>query len=148
MTTIDQDLPRPTLAVLSIVGLMAASLWILRPFLPALIWATMIAVSTWPIMLRVERTLWGRRSLAVTVMTEVDDPAEDPVPKFSSRQGMQAFDAKRSAIYDQLSTGGDLMAVCRVAPEGLVYSFLGCGEIRENVRRQASIRRRDRLTFI
>ena len=69
MPTIQHDLPRTTLAVLFIVGLMTASLWILRPFLPALIWATMIVVSTWPIMLRIEKTLWGRRSLAVAVMT-------------------------------------------------------------------------------
>jgi hypothetical protein len=69
MATIPPDLPRTTLAVLFIVGLIAASLWILRPFLPALIWATMVVVATWPIMLRVEQALWGRRSLAVTVMT-------------------------------------------------------------------------------
>ena len=69
MATIQPDLPRTTLAVLFIVGLIAASLWILWPFLPALIWATMIVVATWPIMLRVETALWGRRSLAVTVMT-------------------------------------------------------------------------------
>ncbi len=69
MATIPPDLPRTTLAVLFIVGLIAASLWILRPFLSALIWATMVVVATWPIMLRVEQVLWGRRSLAVTVMT-------------------------------------------------------------------------------
>ncbi len=69
MTTIQRDLPRTTLAVLFIGGLIAASFWILRPFLPALIWATMIAVATWPLMLRVQGWLWGRRWLAVTVMT-------------------------------------------------------------------------------
>ena len=30
---------------------MAAPLWIFRPFLPVLIWETLIVVSTWPIML-------------------------------------------------------------------------------------------------
>ena len=69
MSTIQHDLARTTLAVLFILGLIAASLWILWPFLLALIWATMIVVATWPIMLRVEKVLWGRRSLAVTVMT-------------------------------------------------------------------------------
>src|SRR5206468_10441520 len=54
---------------LCIVGLIATSFWILRPFLPAVIWATMIVVATWPLMLRVQATLWGRRWLAVTVMT-------------------------------------------------------------------------------
>lgn len=69
MTTSQRDLTRTTLAVLCILGLIVASFWILRPFLPALIWATMIVVATWPLMLRVQATLWGRRSLAVTVMT-------------------------------------------------------------------------------
>src|SRR5690242_8955049 len=65
------DLARYTLGVLIIVALIAASFWILRPFLPALIWATMIVVFTWHIMLHIQRWLWNRRSLAVTVMTLV-----------------------------------------------------------------------------
>lgn len=69
MTTIQRDLTRTTLAVFFIVLLIAASFWILQPFLPAVIWATMIAVATWPLMLHVQATLWGRRWLAVTVMT-------------------------------------------------------------------------------
>ena len=64
-----QDIPRTMLAVLSIGGLIAASLWILWPFIPALIWATMIVVATWPVLMRVQAMLWGRRSLAVAVMT-------------------------------------------------------------------------------
>jgi predicted PurR-regulated permease PerM len=67
--TTPQDLARSSLSVLSMVGLIAASFWILRPFLPALLWATMIVVAGWPLMLQVEAVLWGRRALAVTVMT-------------------------------------------------------------------------------
>src|SRR3569832_2055455 len=67
--TPQRDLPRSSLSVLFMVGLIAASFWILRPFLPSLLWATMIAVSAWPLMLHVQRRLWGRRWLAVTVMT-------------------------------------------------------------------------------
>jgi predicted PurR-regulated permease PerM len=63
------DIPRTVFAVLFMGGLIAASVWILWPFLPALIWATMIVVATWPVLLRVQRWLWGRRSLAVIVMT-------------------------------------------------------------------------------
>ena len=63
------DLARNVLAVLFIFALMAASFWILRPFLAALIWSTMIVVSTWPIMLALQRRLWHMRVLAVTVMT-------------------------------------------------------------------------------
>jgi predicted PurR-regulated permease PerM len=64
-----QDLTRTTFAVLFMVGLIAACFWIVRPFVPALIWATMIVVATWSVMLRVQRRLWNRRWLAVTVMT-------------------------------------------------------------------------------
>jgi predicted PurR-regulated permease PerM len=64
-----RDLARTTLGVLLIGALIAASFWILRPFLPAIVWATMIVVFTWHFMLRIQRWLWNRRSLAVTVMT-------------------------------------------------------------------------------
>jgi predicted PurR-regulated permease PerM len=63
------DLTRTLLAVLSIGGLIAASYWVLRPFLPALVWAATIVVATWPTMRAVEARLWGRRGLAVAVMT-------------------------------------------------------------------------------
>ena len=43
------DVTRILLAVVSIGGLIAATFWVLRPFLPALIWATMIVVATWPV---------------------------------------------------------------------------------------------------
>jgi predicted PurR-regulated permease PerM len=66
--TVRQDLARTTLGVLFIFGLIAACFWILRPFLPALIWATMIVVATWSLMLTVQERLWRRRWLAVTVM--------------------------------------------------------------------------------
>jgi predicted PurR-regulated permease PerM len=49
--------------------LIAGSLWVLRPFVPALLWATMIVVSTWPFMLRLQAWLGGRRGAAVAVMT-------------------------------------------------------------------------------
>src|SRR5262249_34866710 len=35
----------------------------------AVLWATMIAVAAWPLMLKVEALLWERRGVAVTVMT-------------------------------------------------------------------------------
>jgi len=63
------DLTRTTLALLFIGILTAASFWILHPFVTALVWATMIVVSTWPLMLSIQARLWERRSLAVAVMT-------------------------------------------------------------------------------
>jgi predicted PurR-regulated permease PerM len=63
------DLVRAMLAILFVAGLIAASFWILWPFLPAIIWATTLVVATWPLMLRVQRRLWNSRGLAVAVMT-------------------------------------------------------------------------------
>lgn len=63
------DLTRVTFAVLALALLIGASLWVLRPFLGPTIWATMVVVATWPVMLRVQALLGGRRSLAVAVMT-------------------------------------------------------------------------------
>jgi predicted PurR-regulated permease PerM len=57
------------LAVLFLGMLIGLSLWILRPFLVAVVWATMIVVSTWPVMTAVQGRLWGKRAWAVTVMT-------------------------------------------------------------------------------
>src|SRR5688572_18596004 len=65
------DLPRATLGVLAIVTLIAATVWILRPFLGAIIWAAMIVVATWPVMCRLQQWLWGRRTLAVVAMTSI-----------------------------------------------------------------------------
>jgi predicted PurR-regulated permease PerM len=65
------DLAQRTLGVLVIAGLIVTSLWILRPFLPAVIWATTLVIATWPIMRRLEHKLWGSRALAVTIMTVV-----------------------------------------------------------------------------
>ena len=64
-----RDLVRIVLGVLLIMLLIGGALLILGPFLPALIWATMIVVATWPLMLRLQRALGGRRSLAAAVMT-------------------------------------------------------------------------------
>jgi predicted PurR-regulated permease PerM len=57
------------LAIIALFALIAASFWVLRPFIPALIWSTTIVIATWPLMTRVQRLLWNRRALAVTVMT-------------------------------------------------------------------------------
>src|SRR5215467_3287857 len=63
------DLTRTTLAVLFVAGLIGACFWILRPFLPAVIWATTLVVATWPLMMQVQRRLWNIRGIAVAVMT-------------------------------------------------------------------------------
>jgi len=69
MAEIRYDITRGVLAVLFIVALIGSSIWILRPFLGAIVWATTIVVATWPLMIKVQAWLWDKRALAVTVMT-------------------------------------------------------------------------------
>ena len=64
-----QDITRTTLAVLFIAALTAGSFWILHPFLSAILWAAIIVVATWTVMLRVQALCAGKRWMAVTVMT-------------------------------------------------------------------------------
>ena len=56
-----------------LLACVAALLWgtlaVLRPFLPAILWASIIVIATWPIMLRAQRHFGGRRSLAVAAMS-------------------------------------------------------------------------------
>jgi predicted PurR-regulated permease PerM len=63
------DIARTTLQLLALGVLIASSFWIVRPFLVAFTWATMIAVATWPLLLHTQAWLGGRRSLAVALMT-------------------------------------------------------------------------------
>jgi predicted PurR-regulated permease PerM len=62
------DLAKTTFGVLTLVLLIGSSLWILRPFLGATIWAAMVVVATWPAFLWIQARLWRRRSLAVLAM--------------------------------------------------------------------------------
>ncbi len=54
--------------MLSIGGLIAATFWIMLPFLVAVVWATMIVVATWPVLISLQRILGGRRVLAISAM--------------------------------------------------------------------------------
>src|SRR5882757_9425245 len=67
--TNSSDLTRTTLAVLFIGILIAACFWVMRPFLSSLLWAAMIVIATWPFFLKLQARLWGKRWLAVLVMT-------------------------------------------------------------------------------
>jgi predicted PurR-regulated permease PerM len=62
------DIARILLIIVILSLLIFGSLYIVRPFLPALIWATMIVVATWPVMLGIQKRVGGRRWIAVTVM--------------------------------------------------------------------------------
>jgi predicted PurR-regulated permease PerM len=63
-----RDLPRIVIGILFILLLGSASLYILKPFLPALIWATMIVAATWPLLKVFQKHSGGSRAGAVLVM--------------------------------------------------------------------------------
>jgi predicted PurR-regulated permease PerM len=63
------DVTRTTLQVLSIGILISAVVWIIRPFLIPIIWASMIVVTTWPILRALQTRLNNKRSLAAAIMT-------------------------------------------------------------------------------
>ncbi len=68
MSQAPQDLVRTLLGVVVIGALTVAAFWILRPFMAATIWATMIVVVTWPLLLRLQKLLGGSRGLAIACM--------------------------------------------------------------------------------
>ncbi|SUA93361.1 AI-2E family transporter YdiK [Pandoraea pulmonicola] len=68
ISTTPSELARNLLIILVLSLLMIGTLWVLLPFLPALIWAVTIVASTWPLLIGLERRLWGRRWLATTIM--------------------------------------------------------------------------------
>ncbi|MFT9399576.1 AI-2E family transporter [Acetobacter sp.] len=60
---------RSVLAAMMAGVMIAFSLWVVRPFLPSAIWAITIGITTWPLLLHLQKLLWGSRALAVTVTT-------------------------------------------------------------------------------
>src|SRR5256884_3028853 len=68
-TVATRDLPRTILRVAFLSTLIVGTLWTLRPFLGAIVWATTVVVATWPLMLVLQTRLGGRRWPAASVMT-------------------------------------------------------------------------------
>ena len=62
------EVTRITLQVLCLVLLIGGAFWILQPFVPSMLWATIIVITSWPLFQRVQKRLWNKRSLAVTAM--------------------------------------------------------------------------------
>lgn len=69
MTPQHPDLGRITLSVIFIGGLILGSFWVMRPFLPAILWAATLVLATWPLMLWVQHHTGNRRGIAVLIMT-------------------------------------------------------------------------------
>jgi predicted PurR-regulated permease PerM len=61
------DLIATLLGLAFVGGLIVSAFWILRPFVAAAIWAVMIVVATWPLMLRLELHMHSR-PLAILCM--------------------------------------------------------------------------------
>ncbi|MEX3021003.1 AI-2E family transporter YdiK [Kluyvera sp. STS39-E] len=64
-----RDIPQILLSVLFIALMIIACLWIVQPFILGFAWASTIVIATWPVLIWFQRLLFGRRSLAVLVMT-------------------------------------------------------------------------------
>ena len=66
---VSSDVTRTTLQVLFIGILISAVAWIIRPFVTSIIWAGMIVVTTWPVLLVLQKRLKNKRWLAAAIMT-------------------------------------------------------------------------------
>ncbi len=54
---------------LLLLGLLAASIWVLLPFWSALVWAAVLAFASWPLMRLLTHLLGGRQALAAGLLT-------------------------------------------------------------------------------
>ena len=64
-----RDVAQILLSVLFLALMIIACLWIVQPFVLGFAWAATVVVATWPLLLRLQKLLFGRRGLAVLVMT-------------------------------------------------------------------------------
>ena len=62
------DLPKLLFGVVFIVIMIIASFWVIQPFILGFAWAGMVVIATWPLFIKLQTLLWGRRYLAVIVM--------------------------------------------------------------------------------
>ena len=55
--------------IATVVLLTLGCLFVLKPFLPAILFAVAVVISSWPLYLRLLRAMHGRRMLAALTMT-------------------------------------------------------------------------------
>jgi predicted PurR-regulated permease PerM len=65
------ELTRTFLQVVALSALVAATFWIIRPFLAAILWAVTAAIATWPLLPHLQSWLGGKRSLAIAAVSTV-----------------------------------------------------------------------------
>ncbi|MFK0089836.1 AI-2E family transporter [Pseudomonas sp. NPDC090755] len=52
-----------------LLGLLGAGLWVMAPFISALLWGAILAFASWPLMRLLTRLLGGRETLAASLLT-------------------------------------------------------------------------------
>lgn len=62
------DVPRILLSVIFLSAMIIACLWIMQPFIPGFAWAATVVIASWPLLIYLQRLLWGKRVLAVIAM--------------------------------------------------------------------------------
>ncbi|QCI22007.1 AI-2E family transporter YdiK [Buchnera aphidicola] len=63
------DLSQSILSLIFIIAMSVISFIVIHPFILGFSWASMIVIATWPMMLKIQYFLWGKRLLAVASMT-------------------------------------------------------------------------------
>ena len=54
-----------------LLALLGAGLWVMAPFISALLWGAILAFASWPLMRLLTRLLGGRETLAASLLTTV-----------------------------------------------------------------------------
>jgi predicted PurR-regulated permease PerM len=69
MNSVKSELISAIVLVVCIGALVAGAILVVRPFLPALVWASIIVVATWPLLQRLLALCGGRRRLAISLLS-------------------------------------------------------------------------------
>ncbi len=64
-----RDIPQILLSVLFLALIIISCLWVVQPLILSSAWAGTVVIATWPVLLRLQRVLFGKRLLAVLAMT-------------------------------------------------------------------------------
>ncbi|WWP01154.1 MAG: AI-2E family transporter YdiK [Candidatus Dasytiphilus stammeri] len=62
------DIPQILFLGMFITLLIITCFLVVRPFIPGFAWASMVVITTWPLLIKLQKLLWGRRTLAIIVM--------------------------------------------------------------------------------
>ncbi|MGD8106179.1 AI-2E family transporter YdiK [Pantoea sp. FN0302] len=65
----DMDLTQILFSLMFILLMIVACFWVVQPFILGFAWAAMVVIATWPLMIKLQALLWGRRTLAIIAMT-------------------------------------------------------------------------------